>query len=178
MFKRNSIWLALYGALWAVCLLVLRGRANQSVAQLVVIFLVLGVGFSVVAVVVTLGYEPLSPRVRAPREEVGVLLGCLLVFGVYFAFLSPFITRGFPGEHSQQWLTLVIKLLMFIAIPSALFLLLFGYELRDLMPMSWSWRKLLPALWLGLAMIGFQIVFGSGLNEIRESNLPLPTLIF
>src|SRR5437660_8096085 len=176
--KNDLAWLAAYAALWIACVLFLRGRSPQSLGEQIAIFAIIGVAFSLIAMIVTLGYAELLVRVRDTRREVPVILVWCVVLFAYFIFVRRFAKQGLPGEHSTQTISLIIKLLMFVALPIAGMMAMFHYKLRELMPVNWSLPALSPAVWLSILMIGFQCVFGIGLSQIRATHLSPPMLIF
>jgi len=176
--KRDFAWLAGYASLWIGCVLLLRGRSPQSLGEQIALFAIFGIAFPIVVIVLTLGYPELLVRVRDPRRETPALLGWCAVLFVYFIFVRQFVAHGLPGEHSAQPVSLILKLLMFVALPIAGMMMLFHYKIRELLPATWSVTAILPAFWLSVVMLGFQCVFGNGLSQIRATHLSLPLLLF
>jgi CAAX protease family protein len=148
--------------------------AGESLA----LFGVLGVGFSLLAWLLTLGVTPLPYQVREPGRELQALLLYILPLAVFIAYGFQAIHRWIPGEPADSLLFLVAKLSVFVAIPAWLMSSRFGYTMRDLTPLSLPTSHVIAFLGMAGSLLVFQSVAGRGLRDIAAANVPGNTLLF
>jgi hypothetical protein len=84
------------------------GRFDAS--ELLPVFWVLGIAFSPVAWLLTIGIQPLPYEVREPRQETAALLIYLTPLAVFIAYGFSAIHRWVPGEPVDSLLILAAKL--------------------------------------------------------------------
>jgi membrane protease YdiL (CAAX protease family) len=156
--------------------LVRYGRFDAS--ESLGVFVVLGIGFSLVAWLLTIGIKPLPYEVREPRQETAALLMYLIPLAVFIAYGFSAIHRRVPGEPADSLLILAAKLAVFVAIPAWILVARFGYRRRDLTPMSTKSSHMLVFVGMAFALLVFQSIAGRGLKDITEAHLPGNTLLF
>jgi hypothetical protein len=142
------------------------------------VFAVLGVGFSLVAWLLTLGVAPLPYRVREPGRELRLLLLYMVPLAVFIAYGFGAIHRWVPAEPADSLVILVAKLAVFVAIPAWLMISRFGYSMRDLAPLSLPTSHILAFVGVGALLLVFQSIAGRGLRDIAAANVPSDTLLF
>jgi membrane protease YdiL (CAAX protease family) len=167
-------YLALYGFLLGL----LHHFEHFDTSDPLLILATLGVGFSVLAYLLTRHLAPLPLTIRRPGSEVLVLLGYTAGIAAYLAWGRTLIDPLLPLEPMKSVVILVIKLQLFVFLPMVLFRLLWGYRIPELVVVRPQARQhWQAALWMSLALILFQCVLGSGWGAIRQSGLSLPNLI-
>jgi uncharacterized protein len=163
-----------YLALWAASVTLLYQREHSSIAEPILIFLVLGVGFSLVAWLFTRSARPLPFQVRHPLPES-------LFLGVWLLVILAWLTWGIPSSDTapgstQLLLSTIKKLLIFVILPFAGFILFWHYRPSELLPSAPA-RHLPITLGMSAIMLAFQCIFGAGLHQIRDAHLPVTTLL-
>jgi membrane protease YdiL (CAAX protease family) len=142
------------------------------------VFVVLGIGFSLVAWLLTIGIKPLPYEVREPRQETAALLMYLIPLAVFIAYGFSAIPRWVPGEPADSLLILAAKLAVFVVIPAWILVPHFGYRRCDLTPMSTKTSYMLVFVGMAFVLLVFQSIAGRGLKDITEAHLPGDTLLF
>jgi membrane protease YdiL (CAAX protease family) len=166
-----------YLLLYAVFLGLLYQFEHFSLSEPLLVLMVLGVGFSVVAWWVTRSAVPLPIDVRQPQRETMILLAYLVVLAAFITWGFPVVRTWLPTEPWKSVGILAAKLVVFVAVPASLFRAQ-KYAIRDLGGTPSQWRQhVRPGLWMALIMILFQCIFGRGLFDIRHSGLPLWALL-
>lgn len=142
------------------------------------IFAVLGVGFSLLAWLLTLGLKPLPYHVHQPRPEAATML-------LYLVPLAAFVAYGFDAvrhleqvEPAQSLAILAVKLVVFVVVPAWIITARYRYGLRELAPLSVQTSHMLAALGMAVALIAFQSVAGRGMRDIAAANVSGETLLF
>src|SRR5262245_17888610 len=79
-------WFWGYLLVYAALLFALVSVEHMEAAEPLFVLLVLGLGFSLLALVFTHGIKPLPTSVHAPGPETAFLVGWLLVIAAYFVF--------------------------------------------------------------------------------------------
>jgi uncharacterized protein len=157
-------YLALYAALAGACY----KFEHFDIGEALLVFAIVGLGFSLLAWLVTLKAQPLPYLVKQPGKEVVLLLGYLFV-------LAGYLTWGHNPVQSEPWRSLAglgIKLALFVVLPAGLFCVLWKYKFGELLAISSDARRhLWPAVGMSVVMVAFQRVFGKGLGDLRGSGL-------
>ena len=141
--------LVAYVALYAVTLFAMVRYGRFDASDSLGVFVVLGVGFSLVAWLLTIGIKALPHEVREPKQETATLLVYLIPLAAFIAYGFSAIHRWIPGEPADSLAILVAKLAGFVAIPASILVARFGYKPRDLAPISTRTSHVL--LFIGLA---------------------------
>ena len=162
-----------YVILYFVLIVALHITEGFSIILPIVVFLILGAGFSALAWWTTRGVEPLTYSVKQPASECALLAVCLIIITFFITWGLNFIETTIHAEPLKSITILVAKVIVFVLIPLLLFRGIWKYTLHDLLSFTFGGRKHLRViLWMSLVLISFQAVLGRGLSEIRASGLP------
>jgi membrane protease YdiL (CAAX protease family) len=179
--RGRSTGLALLGtflALYAGTLYAMVRFGRFEAADSLSVFAVLGIGFSLIAWVLTIGIKPLLCDVREPKQEIAALLAYIVPLAVFIAYGFSAIHRWSPDKPVDSLAILAAKLVAFVAIPAWLLVARFGYQMRDLVPMSTKIGHMLVFVGMAFVLIVFQSVAGRGWKDITEAHVPGVTLLF
>jgi membrane protease YdiL (CAAX protease family) len=132
---------------------------------------ILAGGFSGFAWLLTIGVTPLPYVVSDRKKE-------LTTIALYGLFVVLFVTWGFGLLHKiappgpvDAIATLAAKLVVFVAIPTALMKTWFGYSWRKLAAASSAARHILAMTGISVLLLVFQCVFGRGLRDLAAAHL-------
>ncbi len=170
-------WLWMYLLIYGAFLAALVRVEKMELAEPLVVLVVIGLVFSLVAALCTRGIKPLPYIVRAPSAELVFVCAWLIVIAVYFVFGKTAIDGLTTAEPLHTILGMAIKLLLFVIAPGFALARRHGYAWYELAPLSLRLRDIHPAFWISALMLGFQAVFGSGLRELREAHVGLGTAV-
>jgi len=173
---RTYLSLAAYLILWIGSVVAIHAKAGLALTEPLLIFAVVGVGFSTLAWFLARRSEPLPYEVRSPKTECSLLAVCLAVVVLFLTWGMDALKIGVLREPWQMSATLGAKLALFVLLPFLLFYLLGRYKVSELMPASSEPEHLRAALWMSMVLLLFQTVFGRGVSEIRHSGLPVWTV--
>ena len=176
-YHAGSALLAAYLCLYAAALLTMNRAWNFDVAEPLLVLGILGVGFSLVAWLLTIGAAPLDYRVAEPASEVTALAVYMLPLTAYITWGGSAIRKYVPADPANAVTVLLAKLAFFVIIPAWLMRALFGYTFRDLAPLAFRRRDVLTFAGMSALLLGFQAVFGRGLRDIVQAHLPASTLV-
>jgi CAAX protease family protein len=147
-----------------------------------------GFVFPALAYLATIRALPLSVCARPSAGEMLVLTTCVVALSIYLIGGPQWVDNQLP----QTWinslqikfiLTLTKKLIVFVAIPYAIFRLLFGYQFRDfgiqIEGLGALSRSHLPVVLLvSGALILFQYFLGAGAAPLREGRFTVYQILF
>ena len=170
--------LVAYLALYAAMLFAMVRYGGFDASASLGVFGVLGIGFSLLAWLLTIGIEPLAYEVREPKREIAGLLVYLVPLAAFIAYGFSAIHRWIPGEPADSLAIVAVKLTVFVAIPAWILVARFGYKPRDLAPMSTKTSHMLVFVGMGFVLLVFQSVAGRGLKDIAEAHVPGDTLLW
>lgn len=170
---KSYVLAAAYLILWLASVVVLHAKAGLSLSEPLLIFAIVGVGFSALAWLLTRHAEPLPYEVRNRRTECSLIAVCLVVVVFFVTWGIDALKNGVQREPWQMLAMLGAKVGLFVVVPFALFYASGKYKVSELMPASSKPKQLRVALWMSLVLILFQTAFGGGVSEIRHSGLPL-----
>lgn len=170
--------LVAYVALYAATLLAMVRYGHFDASDSLGVFVVLGIGFSLVAWLLTIGVKPLRYDVRQPKQETATLLAYLIPLAAFVAYGFSGIHRWVPGEPADSLAVLVAKLAVFVAIPALIMVRLFGYRVGDLAPVSTKTSHMLVFVGMAFVLLVFQSVAGRGLKDITDAHVAGDTLLF
>ena len=133
--SRNFILIAgllLYCGAFAI----LSGNKSFDATDAVVVLIVFGLVFPLIAWITTRHAIPLSISIRCGAPELIVLIPYVLAMSLYLIGGPQWIDQHLPKalSESQQikfFVTLTKKLFIFVAVPFAIFRFCFGYRVRD-----------------------------------------------
>ena len=157
LFARNRVLIG--GVILYVCAFaILLPNKNFDAAGAVVVLIVFGIVFPLIAWIATRRAIPLSISVTPDKSQLIVLIGYIIVLSVYLVGGPQWIDQHLPSSwidsaRTSFFITLAKKLFVFVAIPFAIFRFGFGYRLRD---------------------FGIQ---AEGLRALRHSHLPVVVVV-
>lgn len=167
----GALFLGVYLGIYAAMLFVMHRTSGFDVLEPILVFAILGVGFSVAAWLFSARVTPLPIAVRTPDTELVALFAYLVPLVAFVTWGFAFLHRRFPSDPSDAIAILTAKLAAFVILPAAIMRWRFGYRLRQLAPLSARPSHLLVALGMAFLAIGFQAVAGRGLRDIAQNHV-------
>jgi uncharacterized protein len=166
--------------LYACAFAVLLPNKSFDAAGAVVVLVVFGIAFPFIAWITTRRAVPLSISVNDRKSQLIVLIGYIVVLSIYLIGGPQWIDQHLPSswidsERIRFFITLAKKLLIFVAIPFAIFRFVFGYRIRNFGIQSGGLRALcrnhLPVvLVVGGAFVAFQYFLSGGGASFRHGH--------
>jgi membrane protease YdiL (CAAX protease family) len=169
--------LAGYVLLYAATLFAMVRFGQFDTGDALGVFVVLGVGFSLLAALLTMGVKPLTYEVREPARELSYLLLYLLPLAALVAYGFDAVHRFVVTQPAASLAILAVKLAIFVIIPGWLIASRFGYKVSQLAPVALPTSHLLVFLGMAIAILIFQSVAGRGLRDIAAANVPPDKLL-
>lgn len=176
-FRLGIVLLGAYVILYAATLFAMVHFGAFDAGDALGVFGVLGVGFSLIAWLLTLGVKPLPYYVREPGRELQTLLLYMLPLAVFIAYGFDAIHRWVPAEPANSLIILIAKLAAFVAIPAWILTSIFRYRLPELAPIALPTSHILAFVGMAGLLIVFQSVAGRGMRDIAAANVPGDTLL-
>ena len=170
--------LVAYTLLYATALWAMVRYGGFDASDSLGVFVVLGIGFSLVAWLLTIGVKPLPYEVRKASQETAALLIYLIPLAACIAYGFSAIHRWVPAEPADSLAILAVKLAIFVVIPAWILVIRFGYKPRELAPKSTRTSHMLVFIGMAFVLLVFQSVAGRGLKDIAEAHVPGDTLLF
>ena len=170
--------LASYVVLYAVTLFAMVRFGGFGAGDAIGLFGVLGVGFSLIALLLTLGVKPLPFQVLEPGRELQSLLLYMVPLAVFLVYGFDAIHRWVPGEPADLLVLLVAKLTVFVATPAWIMVARYHYRLSELTPSAMPTSHMLAFVGMAGLLVAFQSVAGGGLRDIAAAHVPGDTLLF
>jgi uncharacterized protein len=165
-------------AAYGVSLAILWRNKTFAPEDAIVMLVIFGLVFPLLAWVTTLRAQPLTLTVHQSAGEMWLLLACLIgviVFLVWGTALSEalFPASWLSSDRGKFLVVLARKLIVFVGIPFVLFRTIFGYRWRDFGVQVAGVRALggnhLPVvLVLSAVILAFQLFVGNGAAPIRR----------
>lgn len=171
IFANSSAYAAGYLTLWAAAVSWLKWVGHFDVSEIAAASVFLGIVFPALAAFATRHAAALPSPVHRPHLEA-------LVSVSYLVPIAVVLVRGFDyaaritAEPAHLLVLTTLKLSTFVILPAIIIGTIGGYRSRDMVPLSLRWKDLRPALWMTLAILLFQAVFGRGVREIHAAHLP------
>ncbi len=166
--------------LYACAFAILLRKKSFDATGAVVVLIVFGIAFPLVAWIATRRALPLSISVKPSKSQLIVLIGYITVLSVYLIGGPQWIDAHLPSSWSESVrikfvITLAKKLIVFVVIPFAIFRFGFGYRLRDFGIQREGLRALrrshLPVvLAVSGAFLAFQYFFSGGGAAFRQEH--------
>jgi len=173
--------------LYAVGLAVLWQNKNFEPGGALIVLFLFGLIFPALAWLATIPAVPLSISIRPSGCEMLVLAGFIVGLSIYLIGGPQWIDNHLPEAWTDSskiklFVTLAKKLIVFVAIPFAVFRFAFSYRLRDFGIQFQGLRALagshLPVvLVVGSALVAFQYFVGSGAAPVRHGNFSMHQLL-
>jgi uncharacterized protein len=185
-FARNRV---LIGGLilYACAFVILLRNKSFDAADAVVVLIVFGLVFPLIAWIATRRAIPLSISVTSNKFQLIVLIGYIIILSVYLVGGPQWIDQHLPSSwvdsaRTRFFITLAKKFVVFVAIPFAMFRFGFGYKLRDFGIQREGLRALrsshLPVvLVVGGAFLAFQYFLSSGGAAFRHGQFTVNQLL-
>jgi membrane protease YdiL (CAAX protease family) len=171
-------WFLFAIALYSAALLVLSRRPEFSLSDTLVELAIFGFAFPLLAWFTTRRARRFTVDVHPTGTEMLVLAGYILALSVYLAFGPQTIDSWLPrdwvaSDRIKFFVTLVKKLLVFVAFPLVIFgrgfrcsLRNFGFQTAELREL---FRSHLPLVLIScIAILAFQYFLGGGAAPLRE----------
>ena len=168
--------LILYVLAFAV---LLRNKSFDAIGT-VVVLIVFGLVFPLIAWMATRRAIPLSISVKPGNYQLIILIGYIVLLSFYLVGGPQWIDEHLPfswidSARSKFFVTLAKKLIVFVAIPFAIFRYGFGYRIRDFGIQREGLRALgrnhLPVvLVVGGVFVAFQYFFSGGGASFRHGH--------
>jgi uncharacterized protein len=157
--------------------ILLRNKSFDTTSA-VVVLIVFGIVFPLIAWITTWRAIPLSIFITPGKSQLIVLIGYIIVLSVYLVGGPQWI----DSARARFFITLAKKLIVFIAIPLAIFRFGFGYRLRDFGIQSEGLRALrgshLPViLVVGGSFVAFQYFLSGGGAAFRHGQFTVNQLL-
>jgi membrane protease YdiL (CAAX protease family) len=168
--------LAGYFVVYTGMLFAMHRVGEFEVSEPLLVLTILGVGFSSVAWLLTVGVDPLDYSILKPGKELSAIEIWLLPVILFSTWGLGLLRHYVPSDPENAIVILVAKLLVFVIFPAAIMWTQFGYSLRQLVPMSARTRHLLVLLGMSVLLLVFQAVLGRGLRDIANAHVPASTL--
>ena len=175
--------LILYASSFA---LLLRNKSFDA-AGAGVVLVVFGIVFPLIAWIATRRAIPLSISVTSGKSQLIVLIGYIIVLSVYLVGGPQWIDQHLPSSwidsaRTRFFITLAKKLIVFVAIPFAIFRFGFGYRLRDFGIQREGLRALRQnhltiVLAVGGAFLAFQYFLSGGGAAFRQGHFTVYQLL-
>jgi len=166
-----------YFVLYAVILYAMNRFGGFEAGEALGVFGILGVGFSLMAWLLTIGVKPLAYEVKQPGQELSLLLLYMLPLAAFVAYGFAAIHRWVVGQPTDSLAILLAKLLVFVVVPVSLMRYRFGYRWSDLA--AWSLRPSHMWVFVGMALVLliFQSLAGRGLRDITAAHVASDQLL-
>jgi hypothetical protein len=175
--------LILYACAFAV---LLRNKSFDATGA-VVVLIVFGIVFPIVAWLATGRAIPLAISVNPGKAQLIILLGYIAALSIYLVGGPQWIDQHLPSSwiysaRIKFFITLAKKLIIFVAIPFAIFRFGFGYRIRDFGIQREGLRVLcrshLPVvIVVAGAFLAFQYFLSGGGASFRHGQLTLSQLL-
>jgi membrane protease YdiL (CAAX protease family) len=177
----SSVGVPLIGAIvYVSAFAVLSRNSNFAPAEAIIVLVVFGVVFPLLAWAATVRAVPLSISVRPSTSAIIALIAYVILLSVYLIAGPQWIDQHLPhswidSKRISFFINLAKKLIVFVAIPFAIFRFGFGYGIRDFGVQQEGMRALranhLPVILLvGGAFLCFQYFFSSGGAAFRREH--------
>lgn len=174
--SQSMIYLGGYIALWAVVLVWLRTYVGFDASEALIAFVILGLIFPALAMLVTRGVAPLPYSVHQPKIESIFLVAYLGVIAWVLVYGFAAVAR-ITSEPLHLIVLFVVKLAVFVIVPGAVIGRLGHYRAAELAASSLKGRDLRPAIWISLAALLMQSFLGRGLHDLRAAHPPAWALL-
>jgi membrane protease YdiL (CAAX protease family) len=179
--------LALFVAAYAAALVYLDATGALPFEESGMILAIIGVGFSALAWILTLGIKPIEITISRPAGEA--ITAILLVFAIaaYLVYGRTWVDGLVPdaahggSDFAHEAAQLASKLTAFVIIPLIIFRLVFGQGLASFGLSRAAFARLagrdgLAALVIGAAICIFQFYVGNAAAPIRNGEIAGTTL--
>jgi uncharacterized protein len=185
LYRNWPVIIGLIGYLGSLGLLS-QNKTFELTTALVVLVL-FGLVFPLLAWFATIRTVPLSISLHTSEREMIVLIACIVALSIYLIGGPQWIDNHLPRSWTDSsrlkfFVTLAKKVLVFVAIPFAIFHFVFGYRACDFGIQMEGLRALrcghLPVVLLvGGSMIAFQYFLGGAAAPLRQGKFTAHQLL-
>jgi uncharacterized protein len=187
--RRSAYNRVLIGSLiFYVCAFaVLLRNKSFDATDAIIVLTVFGIAFPFIAWIATRRAIPLSISVKSSKAQLVVLIAYIVALSLYLISGPQWVDQHLPSSWIDSvrirfLITLAKKLVVFVAIPFAIFRFGFGYRIRDFGIQSEGLRALcgshLPVvLVVGGAFLVFQYFFSGGGATFRQGHFTVYQLL-
>lgn len=166
----------LYALAYGLSLWALARQPGFSPVEPLFVLAVMGGVFPMLALAVLRQREVVPPGPRAGTEAAAALAYlaafAVLVLGIGFSAIN----LAWPDDPARSLIKVGMKLVTMVALPVAV-LAAFGHRWRETLSLRLQGRRdALALLVIGAALLGFQAVFGRGLQTVAALHPSLATL--
>jgi uncharacterized protein len=185
-FVRNLILIG-GSLLYACAFAVLLNNKSFDIAGAVVVLVVFGIVLPFIAWITTRHAIPLSISIQSGTPELIVLIAYVVAVSLYLVGGPQWIDQHLPSGWADSLriksvITLTKKLIVFVAIPFAIFRFSFGYRVRDFGLQREGLRALrgshlLVVLVVGGAFLVFQYLVSGGGAAFRHEHFTASQLV-
>jgi len=177
----------LFAAVYAASLVHLNGLGVFPLEEALAILVIVGVGFSFLAWVTTIGVKPEPVAVASPGPQAMVALALVAALGFHLVAVKSWGDGLVPGASTggddlahEAWV-LALKLMVFVVVPLFVYRALFNATWADFGLTAASWRRLLgrdglAVIVIGVAVCAFQYGAGSAAAPFREGKYAVEAL--
>jgi len=183
---KNPVFIG-YLFIYLIFLFLLHFVEQFPVAEPLVILVIIGIGFSGLALLLTTSSKPFDISIRATRTEMIALMICLIIVTVYLTWgkdVANVIFNSYSEDSAfvKLIISLVQKLIFFVIIPIFIFIKYFKYSIGDFGIKFRNernrWQSHLRVLiGMSLIFIIFNYFLGEGARPIREGQFGARQLI-
>ena len=166
--------------LYACAFTILLRNKDFDATGAVVVLIVFGIVFPLIAWIATRRAIPLSISVTSDKSQLIVLIGYIIVLSVYLVGGPQWIDQHLPSSwidsaRTRFFITLAKKLVVFVVIPFAIFRFAFGYRIRDFGIQRQGLRALYKShlavvLVMGGLFVAFQYFLSGGGAAFRREH--------
>jgi membrane protease YdiL (CAAX protease family) len=175
----GNLAVALFAATYAASLIYLDRRGALPVEEAATLFIVLGLGFSFLAWLTTIGIKPIPLRIERPTAEGIVALLLVAMVAGYLVYGRTWVDAQFPGATQggsalgHQIGVTVAKLAVFVVFPFLVYRFLFGQTASGFGLSRVAFARLfgrdgVAALIIAAAICLFQFYAGRAAAPIRD----------
>ncbi len=176
-----------YIAVYLAFLFLLHFVEHFSIAEPLAVLVIVGIGFSGLALLLTKSSKPLHTSIRVTNREMPALMICLILAMIYltwdkdgiYTILNSYLT---DSAFTKLVVVLIQKLLIFVIIPLLIFINFFKYSVADFgfrfKNNQGQWQSHLKVLiGMSLIFIVFNYFLGEGARPIREGQFSAEQLL-
>jgi membrane protease YdiL (CAAX protease family) len=186
--NRIGFWaIAVFAAIYAAAIIYVDFRDLFPIEEALTIFVIVGVGLSLLAWLTTLGAKPAAIAMEAPMAQALLALILIAGLGAYLVYGKGWVDGLIPNaaaggsDAGHQLGVLAGKLIVLVAIPYFAFRLFFGTRWDGFGLSRETWGRLfgrdgLTVLVLGAAFCAIQYFLGNGAAPIRSGEFAGPAL--
>lgn len=174
----GNVWVLLGLAAYGISLAVLWRNPSFGHEDAIAELVIFGLAFPLLAWITTWRAQPLTLAVRRSPGEMWLLFGCLIGVMLYLVWGTALFELFVPlkwlaAPRVKFFIVLARKLIVFVAVPFALFRIVFGYRWPDFGLQFAGLRALvgnhLPVvLVLSASILVFQYFLGGGAAPLRR----------